>query len=149
MKICSRRPGNEAMRAGGGGEFSWQARVYYEDTDAAGVVFYANYLRYMERARTEWLRSLGFEQARLAREHNILFAVRSQTIDYKKPGRLDDLLTVTARLLRHKGAILMFRQTITREQELLTRAEVSVACLRADTLKSAPIPRALALKFEL
>lgn len=72
------------MAEGAGEAFTWQARVYYEDTDAAGVVFYANYLRYMERARTEWLRSLGFEQARLRLEHNIVFAVRSQSIDYRK-----------------------------------------------------------------
>lgn len=137
------------MTEGAGEAFRWRARVYYEDTDAAGVVFYANYLRYMERARTEWLRSLGFEQARLRREHNIVFAVRSQSIDYKKPGRLDDLLTVTARLIKQRGTMLIFQQIITREQELLTRAGVRVACLRADTLKSAPIPRALAARFEL
>ena len=72
------------MAEGASEAFTWQARVYYEDTDAAGVVFYASYLRYMERARTEWLRSLGFEQARLRLEHNIVFAVRSQSIDYRK-----------------------------------------------------------------
>ena len=135
------------MAEGAGEAFTWQARVYYEDTDAAGVVFYASYLRYMERARTEWLRSLGFEQARLRREHNIVFAVRSQSIDYKKPGRLDDLLTITARLLKQRANMLLFQQLITREQTLLTRATVRVACLRADTLKSVPIPRALAARF--
>ena len=135
------------MTEGAGEAFTWQARVYYEDTDAAGVVFYANYLRYMERARTEWLRSLGFEQARLRREHNIVFAVRRQSIDYKKPGRLDDLLTITARLLKQRANMLLFQQLITRDQALLTRATVRVACLRADTLKSAPIPRALAARF--
>ena len=135
------------MTEGAGEAFTWQARVYYEDTDAAGVVFYASYLRYMERARTEWLRSLGFEQARLRREHNIVFAVRRQSIDYKKPGRLDDLLTITARLLKQRANMLLFQQRITRDQTLLTRAAVSVACLRADTLKSAPIPRALAARF--
>lgn len=149
MRTCSRPDGNEAVTEGAGGAFRWQARVYYEDTDAAGVVFYANYLRYMERARTEWLRSLGFEQARLRREHNIVFAVRSQSIDYKKPGRLDDLLTVTARLVKQRANVLLFQQRITRDQALLTRATVRVACLRADTLKSAPIPRALAARFEL
>ena len=136
------------MAEGAGEAFTWQARVYDEDTDAAGVVFYANYLRYMERARTEWLRSLGFEQARLRREHNIVFAVRSQSIDYKKPGRLDDLLTITARLLKQRANMLLFQQLITSEQALLTRATVRVACLRADTLKSTPIPRALAARFE-
>ena len=126
------------------GEFNWQVRVYYEDTDAAGVVFYANYLRYMERARTEWLRSVSFEHEFLMREHNILFAVKNLTIDYIKPGRLDNLLTITSHLLTKRGASLTFEQSIKNEtNELLTQAEVKVACLNATTLKASPIPEAL------
>ena len=125
------------------GEFSWQIRIYYEDTDAAGVIFYANYLRYMERARTEWLRELGFEHDYLIKQHGILFAVKSLAIDYKKPGHLDDLLTVTSHLLQQKGASLIFQQTIKRENELLTSAEIRVACLNASTLKAAAIPKEL------
>ncbi len=125
-------------------EFIWQVRVYYEDTDAGGVVFYANYLRFMERARTEWLRSIGFEHERLINSHNLLFAVRNLTIDYKKPGRLDDLLTITSQLLSNRGASIIFQQFIKNEKnELLAQAEVKVACLNATTLKASPMPKEL------
>ena len=129
-------------------EFSWQVRVYYEDTDAAGVVFYANYLRYMERARTEWLRKTGFEHKTLIDDYGILFAVKKLTIDYIKPGRLDDLLTVTSQLLTTKGASLIFKQNINNENgELLSQAEVKVACLNATTLKVSPMPDTLIAEF--
>lgn len=129
-------------------EFKWQVRVYYEDTDAGSVVFYANYLRYMERARTEWLRSFGFEHEQLINEHNLIFAVKNVTIDYKKPGRLDDLLTVTSTLLNHRGASITFQQFIKNEKgELLTQAEVKVACLNATTLKASPMPEALLMEL--
>ena len=125
-------------------EFSWKVRVYYEDTDAAGVVFYANYLRYMERARTEWLRSVGFEHKTLIDDHGILFAVKKLTIDYIKPGQLDDYLTVTSKLLSKRGASLIFQQNINNEDgELLSQAEVKVACLNAITLKATPMPNDL------
>lgn len=125
-------------------EFKWQVRVYYEDTDAGGVVFYANYLKYMERARTEWLRSIGFEHEQLINENNLIFAVKNVTIDYKKPGRLDDLLTVTSILLNHRGASITFQQFIKNEKdELLSQAEVKVACLNATTLKASPMPEEL------
>jgi acyl-CoA thioester hydrolase len=129
-------------------EFIWQIRVYYEDTDAGGVVFYANYLRFMERARTEWLRSIGFEHEHLINKHNLLFAVRNLTIDYKKPGRLDDLLTITSRLLSNRGASIIFQQSIKNEKnELLTQAEIKVACLNATTLKASPMPEELLLEL--
>ncbi|MCG8380426.1 MAG: tol-pal system-associated acyl-CoA thioesterase [Proteobacteria bacterium] len=125
-------------------EFSWQVRVYYEDTDAAGVVFYANYLRYMERARTEWLRHVGFEHKYLQDEFGVLFAVKKLSIDYKKPGQLDDLLTVKSRLLERRGASLIFQQTISNSfDELLSQAEIKVACLNTKTLKASPIPENL------
>ena len=125
-------------------EFNWSIRVYYEDTDAGGVVFYANYLRYMERARTEWLRSAGFEHDYLLNEHGILFAVKNLNIHYKKPARLDDLLTVTSKLLTNRGASLTFQQFIKNDnKELLTDAEVRVACLNATTLKASPMPEEL------
>lgn len=125
-------------------EFTWQIRVYYEDTDAGGVVFYANYLKFMERARTEWLRSIDFEHEKLINEHGVLFAVRSLTIDYKQPGKLDDLLTITSTLLSNRGASIIFQQVIKNEQdELLAQAEVKVACLNAITLKASPMPKEL------
>ena len=129
-------------------EFSWKVRVYYEDTDAAGVVFYANYLRYMERARTEWLRSLGFEHKTLIKDYGILFAVKNLTIDYIKPGQLDDMLTITSLLLTTRGASLVFKQNINNEAgELLSQAEVKVACLNATTLKASPMPDVLLTEF--
>lgn len=130
------------------GEFNWQVRVYYEDTDAAGIVFYANYLRYMERARTEWLRSAGYEHAMLKKVHGILFAVKSLSIDYKKPARLDDLLTVTSSLLSKRGASLVFEQRIKNDnQEILTQAEVKVACVNAATLKASAMPEELLMEL--
>jgi len=130
------------------GEFNWRVRVYYEDTDAAGIVFYANYLRYMERARTEWLRSVGHEHDILKNTHGILFAVKSLNIDYIRPARLDELLTVTSRLLSRRGASLMFEQTIKNDNdELLTRAEVKVACLNATTLKASAMPEELLMEL--
>lgn len=126
------------------GEFTWQVRVYYEDTDAGGVVFYANYLRFMERARTEWLRSIGFEHEQLINKHGLLFAVKNVNIDYKKPGLLDDLLTVTSHLSSNRGASITFQQSIQNEEnELLVQAEVKVACLNATTLKASPMPEEL------
>ncbi len=125
-------------------EFNWQVRVYYEDTDAAGIVFYANYLRYMERARTEWLRNIDYEHAYLKNEHGVLFVVKNLNIDYLQPARLDDLLTVTSRLLSHRAASFIFRQTIKNaDHTLLTTADVKVACLNAATLKAAALPAVL------
>ncbi len=129
-------------------EFCWQVRVYYEDTDAAGVVFYANYLRYMERARTEWLRSIGFEHATLIKNHAILFAVKTLTIDYLKPAKLDEQLTITSRLLSWRGASLTFAQLINNaNDQLLIQAEVKIACLNATSLKAAPLPQTLLMEL--
>ncbi|HIF50623.1 MAG TPA: tol-pal system-associated acyl-CoA thioesterase [Thiotrichaceae bacterium] len=129
-------------------EFTWKVRIYYEDTDAGGVVFYANYLRFMERARTEWLRSIGFEHETLINEHGVLFAVRSVTIDYKKSARLDDLISITSQLISNRGASINFRQLIKNEtDELLAQAEVKVACLNAITMKASPMPKELLLEL--
>ena len=129
-------------------EFNWQIRVYYEDTDAAGVVFYANYLRYLERARTEWLRQAGFEHKLLENKHGVLFAVKDLSIHYKKPAQLDDLLTVTSHLLKKRGASLIFQQVITNEQDdVLIEAEVKIACLNSKTLVATPIPEALTMEL--
>jgi len=125
-------------------EFNCQIRVYYEDTDAGGVVFYANYLRFMERARTEWLRSIGFEHKQLIKENDLIFAVKSVSIDYKKPAKLDDLLNISSSILKHRGASIIFQQLIHNEDdELLTQAEVKVACLNATTMKASPMPEEL------
>ena len=133
------------MSGAGGGvrEFVWPVRVYYEDTDAGGVVYYANYLRFLERARTEWLRSLGFEQDALMADSGVVFAVRRVEVDYLKPARLDDALAVHARIAERGRASLVFEQEIRRGPEVLCRGVVKVACLEAARLRPAPIPPAI------
>ena len=126
--------------------FVWHVRVYYEDTDAGGVVYYANYLNYMERARTEWLRSLGIEQDQLVIDFNILFAVRSANIKYKKPARFNDMLNISVEPCDLKPASISFKQMVTRQkkdQSLLTSGEVNVVCLNAVDFLPKPIPKEL------
>ena len=94
--------------------FQWQVRVYYEDTDSGGVVYYANYLRFMERARTEWMRALGFEQDRLIREDGILFAVRAASLEFLQPARFNDLLSVSLDVVQRGRASLTFKQDVAR-----------------------------------
>jgi len=125
-------------------EFVLPVRVYYEDTDTGGVVYYANYLKFMERARTEWLRSLGFEQDRLMAEENLIFAVRQVQAEYLRPARFNDLLQVTARVLEHRGASIRFAQEVRRGEELLCRGEVGIVSLTADEMKPRRIARGIA-----
>ncbi len=120
--------------------FSIPIRVYYEDTDTGAVVYYANYLKFMERARTEWLRALGFEQDELTRRDGILFAVRSARLDFLKPARFNDLLQATVQVARRGKASITFAQEIRRESVTLCEAEVKVACLDAATFMPRPIP---------
>jgi acyl-CoA thioester hydrolase len=124
-------------------DFQWQVRVYYEDTDSGGVVYYANYLRFMERARTEWIRMLGFEQDRLIRDAGILFAVRSASLEYLRPARFNDLLNVSVRLVERRRASLTFEQVVSRlgdDSGPLCTGSVRIACLTADSLEPSPIP---------
>ena len=133
------------MRAQNGLEpFAHRCRVYYEDTDAGGVVYYVNYLKFMERARTERLRALGFSQSALAQE-NLLFVVHSSEARYHAPARLDDELRVTAQVLELNRASLRFVQQVWREKDatLLCEGQFLVACVRADTFKPRAIPPAL------
>ena len=123
--------------------FQWQVRVYYEDTDRAGVVYYANYLRFMERARTEWLRSLGFEQDRLIADQGILFAVRTANVEFLRPAHFNDLLSVSAEVTGRGRASLTFRQVIERQADAggaVCTGVVKIACLDAATLRPKPIP---------
>lgn len=125
-------------------EFVWPLRVYYEDTDSGGVVYYANYLKFLERARTEWLRSLGFEQDKLASEDGVIFAVRSVQIDYLKPARFNDPLQVTSVVDEQRNASITFRQRVQRaEAETLCTALVKVACLDSRTFRPRPLPLAI------
>jgi acyl-CoA thioester hydrolase len=125
--------------------FRWPVRVYYEDTDAGGVVYHANYLLFMERARTEWLRALGFEQDVLRREAGVQFSVRRATIDYLRPALINNLLTVTVALTGHGGASLDLAQELVRDGDgvLCCRGSFQVACVDAATLRPARIPKQL------
>ena len=107
-------------------------RVYYEDTDLAGIVYYANYLRFIERGRSEWVRDRGLDQVRLRADAGIVFAVRRVEADYLHPAVFDDLLTVETRLLTLGGARVVLRQDVTREGATLFRAQVVLVCMRAD-----------------
>ncbi len=129
-------------------EFICSIRVYYEDTDAAGMVYHSNYLLFMERARTEWLRAYGFSQEALRHEQGIIFAIRELNIKFLLPARLDDLLDVSAKLTGTGGASLQFIQTISnRRQQLICTAEVNCVCLDAKSLKPHRLP--IQLKAEL
>ncbi|BCX88449.1 acyl-CoA thioester hydrolase [Methylomarinovum tepidoasis] len=124
-------------------EFTWPVRVYYEDTDAGGVVYYANYLRFFERTRTEFLRALGFEQDELSAREGILFVVRSVQADYRRPARFNDLLTVSCEVAEVKRASLVFFQQVRRGDAVLCEAAVRIACLDARSFRPRPIPPAL------
>lgn len=123
-------------------DFNFPVRVYWEDTDAGGVVYHAQYLAFMERARSEWMRGVGFGQESL-REANLCFVVRSMSIDFRLPGKLDDLLSVSVRLAQCRGASLVIAQDVRRGEELLVGAEVRVAAVSADRFRPVPIPEAV------
>lgn len=121
-------------------EFVWPVRVYYEDTDSGGVVYYANYLRFMERARTEFLRHFGFEQDQLHAEQGVIFAVRSIEVDYLRPARFNELLEASAMVVKRGGASITFAQQIRRGGELLCAGTVKIASLDAVTMRPRAIP---------
>lgn len=131
--------------------FVFPLRIYYEDTDSGGVVYYANYLKFMERARTEWLRSLGFEQDRLIEEDGVIFAVRSVEIRYNAPARFNDALEVTTTLDKQGKASLILSQEIRRtgEETVLCGGTVKVASLNAESFRPAPMPHSLYQAIEL
>ena len=136
------------MRATTAAHFTFPCRVYYEDTDAGGIVYYVNYLKFMERARTERLRALGFSQAQMSNE-NLLFVVHSSQARYHAPARLDDELAVSVQVDVLKRASLKFYQQVRRASDdlLLCEGHFSVACVRADTLKPRAIPEPLSAAF--
>jgi len=123
--------------------FDFPVRVYYEDTDAGGVVYFANYLRFMERARTEWLRRLGFDQSELREGQGILFVVRGVEATYQRPARLDDALTVQSRLASLSRVALRFEQSIVRDGETLVSGSSEVICVGASSLRPARMPEPL------
>jgi len=122
-------------------QFNWPLRVYYEDTDSGGVVYHSNYLNFMERARTEWLRALGFEQPALKTDLGIIFVVHSMALIFKSPAYFNDLLEVRTRLLKiGHGSMEGFSQSVTREDNLLVEATVKLACVDAVSFKPIGIP---------
>lgn len=124
-------------------------RVYYEDTDSAGIVYHASYLRFMERARTEWLRNLGFDLPALRDEHRTLFTVSRMRIDYLHPAYFNDMLEVSLGLTRIGGASFLVDQQVFRApRKLLCRAEVRIACVDATTLRPCPIPQAVSTELK-
>jgi acyl-CoA thioester hydrolase len=128
--------------------FTFRLRVYYEDTDAAGVVYYANYLKFMERARTEWLEALGFPLAPFEQAHGVAFVVHRVEVDFLLPARLNDTLLATVEMLDRKAATLRLRQTVLRGDALLTRAQVGLACVDSQALRPRRIPDPLAKALE-
>ncbi len=134
-------------------EFSWPVRVYYEDTDNGGMVYHANYLKFMERARTEWLRARGMEQDVLMRQEGLIFAVCSAQLDYLKPARFNQLLSVSASVMEASRVSLTFEQTVnstTNEEDdevendlLLCRGRIKIVCLDANRLKPRAIPASI------
>ena len=123
--------------------FNWPVRVYFEDTDSGGIVYYASYLKFMERARTEWLRGRGIDVEELARKDRVLFAVRSLELDYRQPARLSDALRVSVVLERARRASLELWQEVTREGQSLCAGRLRLACLDADTLRPRKIPNTI------
>lgn len=137
--------------------FLWPVRVYYEDTDSGGVVYYANYLKYMERARTEWLRNFGIEQDELLSQHGIIFAVHAVTLNFMKPGHFNELLYVSAQISRQGRASMTFNQEVVRlvpgvsgegqddkvlkeNKTVLCAGHVKIACLDAASMRPRHIP---------
>ncbi|MDG2917202.1 tol-pal system-associated acyl-CoA thioesterase [Bisgaard Taxon 10/6] len=130
-----------------GAVFPFPVRVYYEDTDAGGVVYHARYLHFYERARTEFLRALNFSQQTLLEERKIAFVVKSMKIDYCIPAKLDDFLLVETEVAEVKGATIVFAQSLKRDENVLSTATVKVACVDLGKMKPIPLPKEVKAAF--
>jgi tol-pal system-associated acyl-CoA thioesterase len=128
-------------------EFQWPLRVYIEDTDAGGIVYYVNYLKFMERARTEFLRSLGFEHY-LRSDEDFMFVVAEANVAYRKPAQMDDNIVATAEIVELGRASLRFRQRIQRNDEILAEGELKIACVSKSGMKPRAIPARLLSLFQ-
>jgi acyl-CoA thioester hydrolase len=128
--------------------FTWTVRIYYEDTDAGGIVFYANYLKFFERARTEWLRALDVNQQDLLDQHGAMFVVKSAAIDYHAPAKLDDVVTLSLRIEKLGRASVQFMQEAFCGAVLLASARVKVGCVDRAALKPRSLPDAVAAKMQ-
>lgn len=123
-------------------DFNWPVRVYFEDTDAGGIVYHARYLYFLERARTEWLRDLGFNQSEL-KQQNVMFVVRDMNIKWQKPAMLDEPLDISVSIVEAKKASLKMQQIISTTTEQKVQADVTIACIDAMNKKPMAIPRAI------
>lgn len=128
--------------------FSWPVRVYYQDTDAGGVTYHASYINFMERARTEWLRSCGYSNAGLMMTLGVMFVVRSIRLDYFRPARLDDLLSITVEIRELGRSRVSLLQRILRDGELLTEGDVHLVCVTASGFRPVPIPEVLRQRWK-
>ncbi len=128
--------------------FTWPVRIYYEDTDSGDVVYHANYLKFMERARTEWLRSLGIEQDELVNSHHCIFVVNLMQLHFRQPARLNDALIVFTHIIKASGVSFEFEQQVKRDGELLCEAIVKVVCLDSDGFRPKPIPAFILMEIE-
>ena len=128
--------------------FTWTIRVYYEDTDTCGIVYYANYFKFFERARTEWLRSVGFEQQKIADELGLRFVIVRVECDFKQPARLDDVIDLDVHVARVGSASIVFEQTARCGAVSLASARVRVGCIESNTLTPAPLPSQLLAAVE-
>jgi len=128
-------------------QFDWPIRVYYEDTDAGGVVYHSNYLNFMERARTEWLRALGFEQTTVKDELGVIIVIHSLSIHFKKPAYFNDMLIVNCALSNIRHSSIEIAQTIKREGALLIEAQVKAVFVDAVTFKPVAIPAEIKQKM--
>ena len=122
-------------------KFEWIARVYFEDTDSGGVVYHANYLKFMERARTEWLRTLGLDQTKLKQEDKLMFVVRKIDIQYKIPARFNDELIIETDCVKSTDYSIMLKQNILRDNQTITEGNVEIVCINSDLFKPVRIPK--------
>lgn len=129
--------------------FCWPVRIYYEDTDAGSVVYYANYLKYMERARTEYLRTFNFQQDELRQHEKILFVVRDINLRYKTPARFNDMITVSAEIINYKKASFVFHHELFRstDEKICCDGEITIACVDADTFKPKKMPQPMIMEL--
>jgi acyl-CoA thioester hydrolase len=123
--------------------FNWPVRVYYEDTDAGGIVFYANYLKFFERARTEWLRDIGVNQNSMKDQYNAVFVVKATAVEYHASARLDDELRVTVVVEKTGRASIVFSQEVWCGERKLTSAKVTICCVDMAQWRSMPIPESV------
>ena len=129
--------------------FEWNARVYFEDTDSGGVVYHANYLKFMERARTEWLRSLGLNQIKLKQEDRVMFVVRKIDIQYKIPARFNDELVIQTDCVKTTDYSIILKQNILRNKQIVTEGKVEIVCINSDLLKPVRIPKMVKQLMEI